>query len=79
MLKILRQITQEINAASNLEEALELVVKRICEALLADACSLFLCDDVHGEYVLIATQGLNPKQVSKLRVKFGSGLVIVFL
>ncbi len=75
MLKILRQITQEVNGASSLEQALELVVKRICEALPADACSLFICDDVQGEYVLMATQGLNQKQVSKLRLKFGSGLV----
>lgn len=40
MLKILRQITQEVNAAPNLEQALKLVVVRLCEALPADACSL---------------------------------------
>nr|WP_264774172.1 phosphoenolpyruvate--protein phosphotransferase [Coxiella burnetii] len=75
MLKILRQITQEVNAAPNLEQALKLVVVRLCEALPADACSLFICDDVHGEYVLMATQGLNSKQVGKLRLKFGEGLI----
>lgn len=75
MLKILRQITQEINAASSLEQALALVVKRVCEALPADACSIFLCDDDQGEYVLMATQGLNAKQVSKTRLKFGEGLI----
>src|SRR3972149_11201632 len=75
MLKILRQITQEINAAANLEEALALVVKRVCEVLPADACSIFLCDDVQGEYVLMATQGLNPKQIAKTRLKFGVGLI----
>ncbi|AKQ33284.1 Phosphoenolpyruvate-protein phosphotransferase [Candidatus Coxiella mudrowiae] len=75
MLKILGQITQEVNAAPNLEEALTLVVKRLCEDLPADACSIFICDDVHGEYVLMATQGLNRKQVSKARLKFGEGLI----
>ncbi|WP_251366089.1 GAF domain-containing protein [Coxiella-like endosymbiont of Rhipicephalus sanguineus] len=75
MLKILGQITQEVNAAPNLEEALTLVVKRLCEDLPADACSIFICDDVHGEYVLMATQGLNSKQVSKARLKFGEGLI----
>lgn len=75
MLKILRQITQEVNAALNLEEALSLVVKRLCEKLPADACSIFICDDVYGEYVLIATQGLNTKQVGKARLKFGEGLI----
>jgi len=75
MLKLLRRITQEVNAAPSLEIALEVVVKRLCEALQADACSIFLCDNVHGEYVLMATQGLNPKLVSKARLKFGEGLV----
>ena len=75
MLKILRQITQEVNVASDLEQALKLVVIRLCEALPADACSIFICDDVYGEYVLIATQGLNSKQVGKLRLKFGEGLI----
>lgn len=75
MLKILRQITQEVNAAPNLEQALALVVRRVCEALPADACSIFISDDVHGEYVLMATQGLNPKQIGKLRLKFGQGLI----
>src|SRR3990167_8539082 len=75
MLKILRQITQEINAATHLEPALALVVKRVCEALPADACSIFLCDDIQGEYVLMATQGLNPQQIAKTRLKFGEGLI----
>jgi phosphotransferase system enzyme I (PtsP) len=75
MLKILRQITQEINSAASLEQALALVVKRVCEALPADACSIFLCDDVQGEYVLMATQGLNEKQIGKARLKFGEGLL----
>ncbi|EDR35066.1 phosphoenolpyruvate-protein phosphotransferase [Coxiella burnetii Q321] len=51
------------------------MIVRLCEALPADACSLFICDDVHGEYVLMATQGLNSKQVGKLRLKFGEGLI----
>ncbi|WP_179958521.1 phosphoenolpyruvate--protein phosphotransferase [Coxiella endosymbiont of Amblyomma sculptum] len=74
MLTILRRITQEVNAAKNLEEALALVVKRLCEVLPADACSIFICDDVYGEYVLMATQGLNTKQIGKIRLKFGEGL-----
>src|SRR5689334_21989393 len=75
MLKILRQITQEINMATNLEEALALVARRVCEVLPADACSIFLCDDVRGEYVLAATHGLNAKLITKMRLKFGEGLI----
>lgn len=75
MLKILRRIAQEINDTSSLEEALMLVVKRLCEALPADVCSIFIYDDVHGEYVLMATQGFNNKQIGRARLKCGEGLI----
>ncbi len=75
MLKILRQIAQEVNSAPNLSRALELVVKRLCEVLPADASSIFVCDHAHAEYLLMATQGLNIKQVGKLRIRFGQGLI----
>src|SRR3990167_981021 len=75
MLKLLRHITQEVHAASTLEQALAIVVKQVSTSLEADACSVFLCDNVQGEYVLMATQGLNAKLIGKARLKFGEGLV----
>lgn len=75
MLKLLRQIIQEVHAAPSVEQALAVVVSQLSEALSVDACSIFLCDNVHGEYVLIATQGLNSKLIGKARLKFGEGLV----
>ena len=75
MLKILRQITKEMNAASSTEQALAFVVKHLCETLPIDACSIFLCDNVNGEYVLAATEGLNAKLIGKARLKFGHGLI----
>ena len=75
MLKILQKITQEVNLASSIEEALSLVVHQVCDALQADACSVFLCDETQGEYILMATLGLDIEQVGKARLKFGEGLV----
>lgn len=74
-LKTLRRIVQEVGAAADLSEALSLVVERVKEILHADACSIFLSDEEHGEYVLMATDGLNPDRVGKARLKFGQGLV----
>jgi len=75
MLKILRRITQEISAAPDLQQALQRLVEQVCEALHADACSIFLIDDENGEYVLLATVGLNPNMAGRARLKFGEGLV----
>jgi phosphotransferase system enzyme I (PtsP) len=75
MLKMLQRITEEVSSASNLEEALSRVVTQVHEAIQADSCSIFICDDVRGEYVLMATEGLEAALVGTLRLKYGEGLI----
>jgi phosphotransferase system enzyme I (PtsP) len=75
MLKTLRRIVQEVNAAQNLREALDIATRRIKDAISAEACSIFLVDDERGEYVLMATEGLNKAYINKARLKFGEGLI----
>lgn len=75
MLTILRKIIQEVSGAQDFDEALDIMVKRIANALATQACSVFLLDRHHGEYVLVATQGLNPKAVGKIRVPLNKGLI----
>lgn len=75
MLTILRHIIQEVSSAPNFGEALDITVQRIASALTTQACSIFLLDRHHGEYVLVATQGLNPQAVHKVRVPINKGLI----
>ena len=75
MLHVLRHIIQEISGAEDFNEALDIMVKRIRHALATDACSIFLLDRQHGEYVLTATQGLNPEAIGKIRVPINKGLI----
>jgi phosphotransferase system enzyme I (PtsP) len=75
MLHILRRIVQEINTASYFGEALQVLVERVREAVSTQACSVFLIDNVHKEYVLLATDGLNANSVGKIRLKLHEGLV----
>src|SRR3990167_11045681 len=75
MQTILRHIIQEVSSAENFSEALNIMVKRIANALSTQACSIFLLDRQHSEYVLVATQGLNPKAVGKVRVPINQGLI----
>src|SRR5579862_6950593 len=75
MLNRLRHIIQEVSSAPNFSEALDIMVKRIANTLATEACSIFLLDRQHGEYVLVATQGLNPAAVNKARIPINKGLL----
>ncbi len=75
MLDILRRIVQEVNLANNLEQALNIIVNRVKNVLEVDVCTVFLANEHNNEYVLMATDGLNPEAVGKVRVNDNIGLV----
>lgn len=75
MLDILRRIVQEVNLANNLEQALNIIVKRVKKVIEVDVCSVFLINEHDNEYVLLATDGLNPDAVGKIRMSKDTGLV----
>ncbi len=75
MLKTLRRIVQEVTAASDMTQALNLAVTHIKDELHANACSIFLINEERGEYILMATHGLNTEMVAKAKLKLGEGLV----
>lgn len=75
MLTILRHIIQEVSSTQDFNEALDIMVKRIANALATEACSVFLLDRRRGSYVLVATQGLNPEGIGKVRVPLNKGLI----
>jgi phosphotransferase system, enzyme I, PtsP len=74
MLKVLRRIVQEVGSTQSFKEALQILVSRIREALHTQACTVFLLDDKKN-YVLLATDGLNPSFVGKVRLSFEQGLI----
>jgi phosphotransferase system enzyme I (PtsP) len=74
MLKVLRRIVQEVSSAQRFEQALQILVSRVREALHTQSCTVFLLDDKKN-YVLLATDGLNPQSVGKVRLTFDQGLV----
>lgn len=75
MLKILKRIVQDVTTASHLTEALTILVQRVRKAVDADAVSVFLIDNKHAEYVLIATEGLNKQAESRVRIGMDCGLI----
>ncbi|MDX1655316.1 MAG: GAF domain-containing protein, partial [Candidatus Competibacteraceae bacterium] len=75
MLEALRRIVQEVGSATDLHQALNLIVVRTAASLGADVCSVYLAEADGDHYVLRATQGLNPTAVGRVRLPPQEGLV----
>ncbi len=75
MFSLLRTIVQEVNAARNLDQALEIIVRRVKEAIGVDVCSIYLGDNGARELLLMASDGLNPESVGTVRLSWKEGLV----
>ncbi|MET0044478.1 MAG: phosphoenolpyruvate--protein phosphotransferase [Candidatus Thiodiazotropha sp. 6PLUC3] len=75
MLDILHRIVKEVNAASDLEQALSIIVYQVKRAIDADVCSVYLTDFERRDHVLKATEGLLPDAVGKVRLPYHRGLI----
>lgn len=74
MLNSLRSIVLEVNAARDMKTALAIIVTRVKQVMATQVCSVYL-RDAKGDYVLMATDGLNSDAVGKVRLAAGEGLV----
>jgi len=75
MLVTLRRIVQEVSNARDLDQALNTIVRRVREALRVDACSVYLLDRGTHELLLMATEGLRPECVGRVRLPMSLGIV----
>lgn len=75
MLDTLRRIVQEVTAAQDLDQALQVIVTRVKSAMKVDVCSVYLTDRESGQNVLMATDGLNQEAVGQIRINADSGLI----
>jgi len=75
MLDQLRGIVQRVNAAKNLQSALNIIVRRVREALNTQVCSVYLFDTDINSHVLMASEGLKVQAVGHVSLEIGEGLV----
>ncbi|MBL4780710.1 MAG: phosphoenolpyruvate--protein phosphotransferase [Porticoccaceae bacterium] len=75
MLNSLRNILQEVNAASDFDALLEIIVHRVKAVMGTGICSVYLLDVKNDAYVLAATDGLLPAAVGKVSMNRDQGLV----
>ncbi|MFC1719643.1 phosphoenolpyruvate--protein phosphotransferase [Pseudomonadota bacterium] len=75
MIEALQEIVQLVTTASDLQEALKIIVHRVKAAMNSDVCSVYVHDPATSDYVLMATEGLNPSAVGKIRMAANEGIV----
>lgn len=75
LLETLRRTVQEVNAAPNLQQALDIIVQRVQQNMQVDVASVYLTDFDEGQHVLMATVGLDPSAIGKVRLGLTDGLV----
>lgn len=75
MLDILRRVTQEVNAAKDLQSALDIIVERVHSAMTTEVVSVYLLDAEQRQLVLRANRGLNQDSVGKVAMALDEGLV----
>jgi len=76
MLDILRSIVQQVNDAEGLTEALDLIVRRVRDAMGTEVCSVYMHDPKADRFVFQATEGgLNADFIGGFSLAPGEGLV----
>jgi len=75
MLEQLRSIVQKVNAAKDLQSALDIIVHSVRQALNTQVCSVYLLDSDINCHVLMASEGLKKEAVGHVSLAIGEGLV----
>ncbi len=75
MLDPLHRIVKEVNAASDLNEVLQIIVTQVKQAIEVDVCSVYLTDFERRSHVLMATDGLRSEAVGKVSLPYHRGLI----
>ncbi len=75
MLERLRSIVQKVNAARDLQSALDIIVHKVRLALDTQVCSVFLLDKDINAHVLMASDGLKKESIGHVSLEVGEGLV----
>ncbi|MFT6340349.1 MAG: phosphotransferase system enzyme I (PtsP) [Polaribacter sp.] len=75
MLDTLRRIVQEVNNAADIPSALNLMAKRVRDAMGTEVCSIYLRNEEEQRYVLMASEGLKQEAVGHVSLGLSEGLV----
>ncbi len=71
----MRQVTRAVSLAEGQEQTLNVIVSEICRALDVEVCSIYIADYQQSQFVLMASRGLNPEGIGRVKLGFNEGLV----
>lgn len=74
ILQSLSSIVKKVNAAPDLQSALEIIVNNVRTVMGTEVCTVYLADG-NNRLVFRATEGLNKAVLGNLSLAFGEGLV----
>lgn len=75
MFSSLKTIIEDVNEASDLQQALNIIVHDLRRVMHADAVSVYFRDEKADQLVLMATDGLKQSAIGKIRFNPDQGLV----
>ncbi|MBT8139467.1 MAG: phosphoenolpyruvate--protein phosphotransferase [Gammaproteobacteria bacterium] len=75
MLQSLSTIVQRVNAAPDLQSALNIIVRDVRSSMGTEVCTVYMADHDEGRLVFAATEGLNREELGNVSLNFGQGLV----
>jgi len=76
-MSVIQELTRIVQAAAEADTPsaqVAVIVDSIQQYMGLDVCSLYLADE-HGDMALLASQGLDPAAVGRVRIPAGKGLV----
>jgi two-component sensor histidine kinase len=73
-LAAVREISQAIAGARDLDDTLELITRRTTEVMHVDSCSIYLYNQTREKLVLAASTGLNQAGIGHYSLPYGGGL-----
>jgi two-component sensor histidine kinase/putative methionine-R-sulfoxide reductase with GAF domain len=74
-LALLTETIAAVNSTLDLQEVLELIARKVADALETDACFVYLYDERSDELVLRATHGTRVEEMTRTpRMRVGEGL-----
>lgn len=76
LIHTLQKIVKKVDQAPDIQQALDLIVENLIDALNIDICSIFLnVEDEPENLLLMANRGFKEGSVGRIRLSTGSGLV----
>ncbi|HED15687.1 MAG TPA: phosphoenolpyruvate--protein phosphotransferase [Gammaproteobacteria bacterium] len=75
MLETLQRLTQEANAAQDLDDLLQIIVGGVQSVLSVEVASIYLSDFEQEQLVMMITRGMELRIPGAVRLNMGEGLV----